>query len=355
MSQFASKYTIELVNPNGLLLADLTGRASKRRVVISRNEAEEISWSVDLNEFENYCRLSNQDPLSVLVANNTEVRVKRLGTYLCGGKLIYFNVLINGAAQTIDLRATGFLNLFKDRYTSTLRLYSSVEATSIASSLITESQALTNGNFGVTIGAMATVGTHVRGYNRTNIKTALQELSRVQTNPFDFEFTYDKVFKTYVQIGNKRPDIIFEYPNNIKDAVIPTDGTGMANEIIALGSGFGIESQSVAQADSLGSQLTYGLRQKLVTSNGNDNSDTALVDEAYAELAAWAFPFEIPSITVNGNVAPYVTDYKIGDRIVVRFNNYNMLKHINGYYRIEKIDLNIDELDNETVKLYLVA
>jgi len=355
MSEFTSKYSIELLSPGGLLLADLTGRASNRNIIISRNEADEIRWTIDLNEFENYCRLSKVDPLSILRNCSTEVRVRRLGTYLTGGQLQYFEIRLDSSRQVIEMRATGFLNLFKDRYTAASRSFSAAQATSIAAALINETQALTNGSFGVTIGTLATVGTHDRTYNLNNIKDALQDLTEVQTAPFDFEFTYDKVFNTYSQIGSVRPDIIFEYPNNIISASIPNDGTGIANEITALGQGFGIESGASATADNAGSQLTYGLRQKVISSNGTDNSDNGITDAVNTELAAWAFPVEIPTIVVDGNVAPFITDYKIGDRVIVRFNSYDSLAHINNYYRIEKIELDIDDEDSEKVTLYLSA
>ena len=47
MSKVDSKYSIELVNQNGDLLADLTGRAKNRRLTRSRNEADEIEWDRD--------------------------------------------------------------------------------------------------------------------------------------------------------------------------------------------------------------------------------------------------------------------------------------------------------------------
>lgn len=353
MSKFASKYAIELVTSTGVLLADLTGRAQQRRLTMSRNEAEDISWVVDLNEFEHYCRLINVDPLNVLVNGSTEVRIKRLGKYLCGGQLIYFEPRIDSSSQTILIRATGFLNLFKDRYTSVLRQFTATQATTIARTLIDETQALANGSFGITIGTLATVGVHDRTYKRTNLKDALQALTKVQTAPFDFEFTYDKTFNTYAQLGSQRPEIIFEYPNNIKQISVPNDASGTANEIIALGSGFGIESQATATVDSAGSQATYKLRQKIITSNGTDNSDNGLTDAANAELATWAFPFELPDITVNGNVAPFITDYRIGDRVRIKINGYSMLNHVNNFYRIEKIELDVDEADNESIRLFV--
>lgn len=353
MSQFQSKYSIELVNSAGALLADLTGRARSRSVTISRNEADYITWQLDLDEFENYCRTSFIDPLALLINNSTEVRVKRLGSYISGGQLNYFRPNISTSGNTIEIRASGFLNLFKDRYTDVNRIFTATQATTIGSTLITESQALSNGNFGVTIGTLATVGVHDRTYTRMNIKDALQNLTRVQTAPFDFEFTYNKVFNTYAQIGSNRPEIVFSYPNNIISVSIPNDGTSVANEVIALGQGFGTESGAVVKVDDVNSQLNYKLRQKIITSNGTDNSDNGLTDAANAELAAWSNPFEIPEITVNGNVAPFVTDYHIGDRVAVSFSGYSMLKHINGLYRIERIELTIDDDDNETIRLSL--
>lgn len=140
MSEFTSKYSIELLSPTGVLLADLTGRASNRSIMLSRNEADDIRWTIDLNEFENYCRLSKVDPLSILNNCSTEVRIKRLGTYLTGGQLQYFEVRIDSERQVIEMRATGFLNLFKDRYTASDRTFSATQATTIAATLINESR-----------------------------------------------------------------------------------------------------------------------------------------------------------------------------------------------------------------------
>ena len=300
MSKVDSKYSIELVNQNGDLLADLTGRAKNRRLTRSRNEADEIEWDIDLNEFERYCSLINIDPLNVLIEGQTEVRIKRLGTYLSGGQVTYYDPKLTSTSQTVSIKATGFLNLFKDRFTSAERRFTGAQATTIAWTLIDESQSLTNGNFGVTQGALATVGTHDRTYRRTNIKDALQNLTNVQTNPFDFEFTYDKVFNTYENIGSNRPEIIFEYPDNIVDFSGVKDASQMANQVIALGGGFGEEAQTQVTRNNLASQAQYKLRQKVVTPNGVIEEDT-LTEHADAELSAWGVPFQVLGVTIDGN------------------------------------------------------
>lgn len=354
MQRLDSKYSIELVNPDGDLLADLSGRAVGRHLTKSRNEAEEIEWSIDLNEFERYAALTKQDPKNIIIVDQTEVRIKRGQVYLAGGQINYIEGSVDSARQALNIKGSGFLNLFKDRYTDTERIFTGIQATTIAWTLIDESQSLTNGDFGVTQGNVATVGTHDRTYRDTNIKDALQNLTKVQVNPFDFEFSYDKIFNTYAALGSQRPEIIFEYPGNIKSFSVPLDGTGIANQVIAKGGGFGDEAQTQSVADDLGSQSIYKLRQRIITPNGVIEQDT-LDQHAEAELAGWAFPFEIPQIVVDGNVAPFITDYNIGDYVRVRINDFNWFSHIDRLYRIEKYELDIDDEDNETVKLYLSA
>ncbi len=352
-----SKYAVELYNPAGKLLAELTGRATSRSLVMSRNEAESISWSVDLNEFEDYCRRLGQHPRTILMPLVTEVRIRRLGTYVGGGQLAYCYIALESGRQVIQMRATGFLNLFKKRYTgdtpagSVQQNFTAVEATTIARTLIDQSQALTNGNYGVTIGTLAQVGPHDRTYNRTNIKDALQDLTRVQKNPFDFEFTHNKVFNTYASIGSNRPDIVFEYPGNVIGLAVPIDASDVANEILGLGQGAGEASQAQYTAVDTPSQLAYRLRQEIFMSNATDNSNNGLTDSTEAYKEAHSLPLEIPALVIDGNAAPFITDYHIGDRVLVKVSGYQMLDNINGSYRIERIELDIDESDNERITL----
>lgn len=361
MATLASRWSTEIVTPAGLVLLDLSGRAKNRRIIQSRNEAEEISWEIDLNEYELACREAKLDSASAILNNSTEIRIKRLNQYLCGGQVNYKYPHITPNSQTLSIRATGFLNLFKDRYTGTLpsgggtvqESFTGVQKTTIASTLITQTQAKTNGNWGVTIGLLATVGTGDKSYSRTNIKQALQDMTQVQTNPFDFEFTYNKVFNTYASLGSERPSVIFEYPRNIREFGAPDDGTQTANDITALGSGFGTQTIVERFAINIGAQQTSGLREKIVQSNGTDDSDGGVQAEADRQLAAWGTPYELPTLVVDGNLEPFVTDYGIGDRVKVIVNGYASLTHINSMYRVEKRIIDIDENDNETVTLIL--
>ena len=361
---WSSKYTIELWDKHGNLLADFSGRATGRRITESRNYPESIEFGLDLNEFEKYCRDSGIDPKQLLITNSTEVRVRRAGTYLAGGQLVYKNVSINAQDQKIEVRVQGFLALFAKRYTGTTpagfvsEVYTAAAGTAksrtdLAWTLISASQALTNGSFGITrglTGGSTTLYDKTYG-GRTNIMNALQAMTTYEADPIDIEFTYNKVFNTYAQIGSDRPDIIFEYPGNIRALEVPDDGTDVTNEVIALGQGGADGTQKPAFGVDVSSQTDYQLRQDIVQTNGTDDSNGGITDAAESARDAKSRPLKIPALTINGDVAPFVTDYRIGDRVRVKVNKHPLISDINGVYRVEKRTITIDDNDNEIVKL----
>lgn len=360
---WSSKYTFELWSKSGVMLADFSGRASGRKIVQSRNYPEQIEFSLDLNAFERYCRDSGVDPKTLLITNSTEVRVRRAGTYITGGQLVYKTTSLAAEGQSVACRVQGFLALFSKRYTGTTPAGlvsedhtaasgTAKSRTDLAWYLINASQSLTNGSFGITRGLTGGSTTlYDKTFGRTNIMNALQAMTELKTDPIDIEFSYNKVFNTYAQIGSDRPDIVFEYPGNIRDGEFPDDGTDVTNEVIALGQGGADGVQQPAFGIDLDSQLNYQLRQDVVQSNGTDNSNGGITDAAESAKEAKSKPLKIPAITVNGNVAPYVTDYRIGDRVRVKINNHPLIDDVNGVYRIEKRTITIDDNDNETVKL----
>lgn len=368
MTVYPSKYTLELWTRQGTLLADLGGKVRNRQIVLSRNQADDLTFDIDLDEFESYCATLGVDPKDMLLVNSVEVRIKRLAKYLSGGQLVYRNVTLTARGNTIQCRVAGFLQLFAKRYTGSstagqvLEVHTAASGTAksrkdLAWYLISASQALTNGGFGVTLGPNQSTNATLydKQYSRTNIKDALQGATERQTGAIDIEFTYDKKFNTYDYMGSDRPDVAFEFPGNITSIDVPTDGTSMTNEAIGIGRGAADGTQVVDVQSDLASQATYGLRQQTVNSNGTDNSDGGITDDAKAELQARSQPIHIPAFTVDGNIAPFVTDYGIGDRVRVKIVGHRLVDDINGMFRIEKMTIHIDDNDNEEVTLEVSA
>lgn len=357
----ASKYHFELWTPDGELIADFAGRAKNRRLTLQRNEAEDIIWQIDLAELERYARKMNTTPQSLLQPGWTEVRVRRGSTYLGGGIVMLREVRLSPTEQDVEIRATGFLNLFAHRHVllggTNDEVYTGY-GNQIAADLITfvQNEGFGPGgiyDFGVTIGSLPALSvSRTRTYSpQMVVKDAIQNLTKLESGTFDFQFTHDKVFNTFETIGSRRDDIIFTYPGNIKRLASPLDASNLANAVSWYGAGSGAAAivSTYHRYDSL---LNYKAWEKLVTESSISEVDT-LTEHAIAYGDTWAWPFEIPAIEVDGNIAPFITDYGIGDYIKVDLSAHEILSHVNGYFRIEKIELVIDDQDNESVKLSL--
>lgn len=357
-----SKYAFELYSKNGLLLADLTGLAEDRSIVESRNRPEEIDFSLDLVRFEQYTRSIGGDASQILIAGQTELRVKRNGTYLCGARIERIDTTISSRSKKIQVKALGYLNMFAKRRTGGFNTglvaerYENMTRADILWQLIEQTQAIDDGDLGITKGseqytAAQGAGLYEKTYNLTVIKEAIQNMTELKTGPIDIKFTHDKKFNTYQSLGSSRPDIVFEYPKNILEINLPDDAINITNEVKGIGSGIGDDAQTILTVTHLESAANYGTRQETLIKNDTNNEDNGLLDAVEAKLDADINPYRIPSLVVDGNLAPYVTDYQVGDTVVCKIVGFDMLKRINGMYRLERRTIRIDNDDNEIVTL----
>jgi hypothetical protein len=359
-------YEIELWSQTGVRIADISALAFNRKYTMQRNEAETLTFDLDLFAFESYClkALNGTDPQTLIKPYVTDVKVKRAGQYLFGAQVVDVSFRSaqdfrragesggGGGATTQDhvvtITATGYLNLLKDRYVT--KISTATERTSIASDLITTTQAQTNGSVGITnAGTQYLTGSlSDRTYQLDNVKLKLQELAALSDSPFDFGFSPTKVFQTYSKIGARRQDInlIWGGPlGNVAGFSLDRSALNLFNKIYGIGSGFGTDQLQSTQTDNA-SQLNYYVRETVVQFNSvvlqatlDQNSSTA--------LSVAKDILELPTITITGKEMPS-SFLSVGDRIPLRVLNHPWLASINGLYRIEKMDVTIDENDFET-------
>jgi hypothetical protein len=345
---------IELVAPDGTALADISGLASGRRWSRRRNNSDYVEFSLSLDAWEAYCEKLGVHPRELLRLSWAEVRLREREAYLVGGRIEWLKTSLS--AGTINVRALGFLDMLKHRRTDALREFDDTEGTEIAWTLIEESQALPNGNLYITQGPnQATAGLHDRTYKRTVIKDALQALTAVQTNPFDFEITPFKEFNTYLKLGSERPDIVFKWGINILSAELTEDTTDLVNDVTALGSGFGDDAQAQVVMSNDASQVDYGLSQEVIMENADDNSRGGLDNEAKRYLAAWSTPVILIDVTVDGGKPPFVTDYGLGDYVQIDLTGHPWLDGIVGMFRIQEQACEISDDGQKTVTLTVSA
>lgn len=346
-----SKYQFEIWTPDGTLLADFSGMARNRNFKLTRNRTYEASFSLELNHLQDYADRTNVLASTLLGVGFNELRIKRGNRYVFGGQIANYSTDFGNEEKVISVRAFGFLELFASRFTDSEKIYTATDAGLIAKDLIDDSQVLTNGNVGVVTNAAYVQATQLRDRvypMDKNIKEALVELSQV-IGGFDFEFTYDKKFYVYTEMGVQRSEFEFTYPGNIKKLKVSTDASKLVNQAIVRGAGTD-DSQLRTVRSALTEQAFYKLRQGIV--DASDVSVLTTLEQKGDEFVRInATPPDLLDITIDGNQEPVIGSYWLGDRIKVKVNGVKLYSRINSYYKIDEISVRIDDEDSEEITL----
>lgn len=493
-------YTIELWDwHTKTYVADITGISHNLQMSWTLNDIEELSFDVDLVQFEKRCTQMGTTPDQVMKPYVHDVRVRRNGEYILGCQVVETNIQIdNEQPPKIQVRCTGFLNLFKDAYISmpwanysyanmarnlvawaqqpdcvvknptididssywvsvsgavarvtsgqrsgagclqatrsgtgwntigtrlfvgsgvsisldiwvkgqsgvaiafherellnkssnqhaigsvtpsahnTWTHFTATTTTSFNKGYLIIEQNRTNASYnlgvddclvfyandtaalndmGVTMGTNTTTGqsNYAMNYELQNVKDALIELTQMETNNFDFEFTPDRTFNVMDRRGTDKVEIEAVYPGNIHSMTIDRSAANMANKIYNFGSGIGDERIEYLAMDTT-SRQTYGTREATLVNSNVERMDT-LKAQANGELALKKDVTNLPKVVIrDGSINPGNT--QIGDGIIVRVENDNYLGTVNGLYRIIKYDVAVDDNNVEQVTLTLEA
>ncbi len=355
MSAYASPYRIEIWNPaTNQLVADISDLCTIRHFTVRRNRAETIDLTLNLSSAQRRADALATPFNQLFAAGFNDVRISRGNRALVGGQINYTRSALEGDAPSLDLRATGFLDLLKDRYlfpTDTL-VYSAADISAVAWDFVARTQAKINGSFGMTLGATQTsrnIGDTWQPL-ATSIKDIIIAISE-RINSIDFEFTPDRVFNTYYPgIGTDKTDIRFAYPGNITALVLPSDATQLVNVSVNRGSGNG-DTQVIETRNDLPAQTTYARREHI------DDYPSVVVPATLDEkgdetLRLSASPTTIPDITLDGTQEPFLGAYWIGDRVKIDVDAGSAFSALDGQtWRINEIDVTVDENDHETIRL----
>lgn len=339
-----SKYELELWI-NNVFVGDISALAKNRGYTIRRNDREELSFTLDVKAFEQYCATLGSEPVEVLECYVTDVRVKRNGAYLFGVQVVDMEYSFAESGAFITVKCSGFIDLMMDRYVTIS--YSQVDAAAIARDLIAETQAVM-GDFGIVNGITQDTGVlRDRNYVDQNVKDAIMNLTNLIDGSFDFKFDADRTFNTYQMMGAVRDNVKFTYPYNVKSMTVPRTALNLHNYIIALGSGFGEETLR-SEAGDTASRLNYGTRQKILSFNSISDQQT-LDERAVNETLLRKDVLVLPKLKVSGEFCDLNTIW-VGDRIPVETQGYSSLP-LSGLYRIEQIVVALDDNDAEDIDL----
>lgn len=351
MSYQKPKYEIEIWNRGITKVGEIARYCQSIDLSLVRNGVDTIDFNIDLETFESFCKRIGEDPRNVIKPLVTDIKVKRNGQYVLGGIVIENGANFNQNEAKMLVKCDGYLNLLADRYVTAS--YAGIEATTIAWGLISTTQSQTNGSVGITQGSMFATGKlRDRNYKDQNVKDGLVNLTQLVDGNFDFCFKYDRTFETYAKLGNDRPDVVINYPASrigigASSMNIPQSGAAVFNRIIGKGSGFGDEALTYT-ANNTASQVNYYLKEKITTYNDISVLQT-LTDNVEGELLLHKDILSLPHVTVDGSQFD-LNNIGVGDRVVIQQSKYKSYP-MSGYFRIEQIDVKLDENMAEDITL----
>ena len=113
------QYDIEVWTRDGDFVADISKYlTTDLSITWKLNDVEELSFSASLDALE-LLRQNGASTIDLLTPYAHDIRVRRNGQYIVGCQVVEANVKIeNDQVPTVQVKATGFLNIFKDQYIS---------------------------------------------------------------------------------------------------------------------------------------------------------------------------------------------------------------------------------------------
>lgn len=164
----------------------------------------------------------------------------------------------------------------------------------------------------------------------------------------DFEVTDSLVFNFKQYIGNKRPDLVFEYSNYgaIEDYNIPLDGESMANDLTGVAADYGSQILHAQKSDAA-SIARYG-RIQGVAAYIDVKSQNALASRLNEELRNISTPDGEVQITLNDRAYPLGV-WGLGDTVTLKIKDG--VHDINSVRRIVGWDVKVHTTGKESIRL----
>lgn len=254
------------------------------------------------------------------------------------------------AGNWVIIYCYDWIEQLNSRYTAEEVIYTDTDAGAIAWDLIDDTQAQTNGDFGITEGTIDTTMNRDRTYYNKNILEAIIELSNV-INGFDFEINTSKVFNVYDFQGVDRSNsVILEYGLNITTMRIMEDFSKIVNRGIILGdTGYIGDSLRVERNDT-DAQALYKVREALSNETTTSETDT-LQEKGDALIRKYQLPLYKISMNIVRGGTPSIADFAIGDiiRLIVKTGIYDL----NEKFRVFEWTLTYADDNTETLDLVL--
>ncbi|MBA3689524.1 MAG: hypothetical protein H0W81_11980 [Chloroflexi bacterium] len=328
------EWLYEVLAFDGTPLAAIPARARNTTRVL--NDAGQARFTLPLELAGEYSE--------VLRPGEVDLLVSRAGVPWLRGPLGAPRMDLPGPGGSITFPATGMLDMLDERFVPAGRELAALEQTEMAWQLIADTQALPNGDLGITAGLLPDSIARTKVWESPlSVKRAIAELAALEQG-FDYEVDALLAFNAYYPRRGDDRAVVLEVGRNI--ASISVEYVIGPNTVTAEGA-----DQVSVEAAAEDLQLRMRRREARV-SVGDADEALLLGDRARGELAH-AGLIAVPRLTLLQG-APDATpdDFDLGDvvAVVARAGWLNL----NGLYRITEIDVTISDPGAESVSVVVV-
>lgn len=298
----------------------------------------------------------------------TCIYVDRNNDLIWGG--VIWGRTYNSTEQTLNITAREFESYFERRRITSDTVFTNQDQLLVARTLITNAQAVANGNIGVQVGTETSgvlISRTYYNYELKQVYQAVQDLSRAD-NGFDFNINvaYDPITnvptKTLVlgyprsgtAYSSTNPNaLVFVFPaGNIVEYEYPEDGSIAANTIY--GSGAGSNEGKIRTTQTDAAKLAAGWPRLEDVANYSDVTDQTLLDKlAQGQVLAVSYPPTTIKVVVPAYVTPTLNDYNIGDSCRLIITDERFPNTLDAIYRIVGLSVQPGEDGPERVTLTL--
>lgn len=255
----------------------------------------------------------------------------------------------------VQIQAKGYLQHLLARFTASERSFTATDAGAIATGLITDTQALTNGNLFISSGTIQTTTNRDRTYYYKAVGEAIQDLTTV-IGGFDFNFTPTQdssgrftgaLFNVYTALGAIRTDLpILKLGENVSSVSFATQND-ITNYVTARGSGSGTGTLT-ATSESTSSEQSYTRREDVLKFDDILVLGT-LQQKADEYLTMYQSETYDINITLMPGKAPVFGQFILGDTLPLSLIVPGTMINFDGYGVVKEIRVDVDDQGVGTV------
>ena len=345
MTQVKSEWKFLIKNPTtGKFVASLVN-ARDRHIIERLDNQGEAGFILDAED--DNCNTT------ILNCGVNELHIYCKDTLKWSGLISTIKKVADGNDTYLKVTAMDWVALLSKRFcgVATAREFTTIDAGTIAWTLISETQALSS--FGITLGTIESSITRSPSYDKKNVLSAIVELSNMGQDGsasygFDFEITPSKVFNVYYPYkGTVHNDVVFRYPGNCQNFETLVDSWNIVNYEYGLGRDWTGLTSLVERSDA--TSITTYFRREAIKNYRDVGILAYLQDMVYQDIQWFKNPSTVSRFTAQVDAKSGIDSYNVGDGVVVICDAFDADEWLWVYERTLDID------DNDIIQVTLTV